>query len=151
VTEYATSLTDALDNQVAPALAAMGFERSGRRLAWTEGRLQIRAVVDSKANDPYRGGAFSLEFEVSDDGRFEEKLARRIDQVLDDGQRAAFSACATPSLDDWARRPQSISQRSILQFKRSISSRSRRLRSWRRGTGFGCASEPPKTLLTGAV
>lgn len=90
---YSRLVTDALDSQVAPALATMGFVRTGRRrLAWTEDRLQIRAVIDSKANDPYRGGAFSLEFEVSDDGRFEEKLAGRvrIDQLLDDAQRRAF-------------------------------------------------------------
>jgi hypothetical protein len=92
VTAYASLVSDAFDDHVAPALAAMGFVRTGRRLAWTEGRLQIRAVVDSKASDPYRGGAFTLEFEVSDDGRFEEKLAGRvrIDQVLDDAQRVAF-------------------------------------------------------------
>src|ERR1700754_3612729 len=70
----------------------MGFARSGRRLAWTHDRLQIRMVVDSKAIDPYRGGAFTLEFEVSEDARFEEKLAGRvrIDQLLDNAQRAAF-------------------------------------------------------------
>ena len=70
----------------------MGFARSGRRLAWTHDRLQIRMVVDSKAIDPYQGRAFTLEFEVSDDARFEEKLAGRvrIDQLLDDVQRAAF-------------------------------------------------------------
>ena len=66
--------------------------RSGRRPAWTQERLQIRAVVDSKAKDPYRGGAFTLEFEVSDNARFEEKLAGRvrIDQLLDAAQRSAF-------------------------------------------------------------
>jgi hypothetical protein len=71
---------------------AMGFVRNGRRLAWTQDRLQIRTVVDSKAKDSYRGGAFNLEFEVSDDGHFEEKLAGRvrIDQLLDDAQRVAF-------------------------------------------------------------
>src|ERR1700754_5087367 len=70
----------------------MGFARSGRRLAWTHDRLQIRMVVDSKAIDPYQGRAFTLEFEASDDARFEEKLAGRvrIDQLLDDAQRSAF-------------------------------------------------------------
>ena len=70
----------------------MGFVRSGRRPTWTRDRLQIRAVVDSKARDPYRGGAFTLEFEVSDDAQFEAKFAGRVglDQLLDDAQRAAF-------------------------------------------------------------
>lgn len=39
------------------------------------GRLQIRLMVDCRAKDPYRGDALTLEFEVSGDGRFEEKLA----------------------------------------------------------------------------
>jgi hypothetical protein len=83
---------DVLVAKLGPPLEAMGFVRNGRRPAWTQERLQIWAVVDSKAKDPYRGGAFTLEFEVSDDARFEEKLAGRvrIDQLLDDAQRSAF-------------------------------------------------------------
>lgn len=91
MTSYARLVDDALQRFVVPALSAIGFARSGRR-AWTQGHLQIRAVVDSKASDPYRGGAFTLEFEVSNDGRFEEKLDGRvrIHQLLDDSQREAF-------------------------------------------------------------
>lgn len=52
----------------------------------------MRAVVDSQAKDPYSGGAFNLEFEVSENGRFEEELAGRvrIQQLQDDAQRVAF-------------------------------------------------------------
>lgn len=48
--------------------------------------------MDSKVKDLYRGGAFTLEFEASNDARFEEKLAGRVrlDQLLDDAQRSAF-------------------------------------------------------------
>jgi hypothetical protein len=85
-------IRDVLIAHVGPPLDAMGFVRNRRRLAWTQDRLRVRTVVDSKAKDPYRGGAFNLEFEVSDNGRFEEKLAGRvrIDQLLDDAQRVAF-------------------------------------------------------------
>lgn len=85
-------IRDVLVVNLGPPLEAMGFVRSGRRPAWTRERLQIRTVVDSKAKDPYRGGAFTLEFEVSEDARFEEKLAGRvrIDQLLDHPQRSAF-------------------------------------------------------------
>lgn len=93
MTAYSKLAAEALDTQLAPALEAMGFVRArGRRQAWTDAPLQIRAVFDSKANDPYSGGAFTLEFEISNDGHFERKLAGRvrIDQLLDDAQRRAF-------------------------------------------------------------
>jgi hypothetical protein len=85
-------IRDVLVANLGPPLEFMGFVRSPRRPVWTHERLQIRTVVDSKAKDPYRGGAFTLEFEVSDDARFEEKLAGRVrlDQLLDDAQRSAF-------------------------------------------------------------
>jgi hypothetical protein len=85
-------ISDLLVANLGPPLEAMGFVRDLRRPVWTHERLQIRTVVDSKAKDPYRGGAFTLEFETSDDARFEEKLAGRvrIDQLLDDLQRPAF-------------------------------------------------------------
>lgn len=69
----------------------MGFA-GGPGGPWTEGNLQVRPVIDSKANDPYSGGAFTVEFEVSNDGRFEHKLAGRVrlDQLLDEHQRKAF-------------------------------------------------------------
>jgi hypothetical protein len=91
MTSYRTLLVGALDRHVAPALAQIGFARL-TPVAWGEGQLQVRAIVDSKAADPYRGGAFTLEFEVSDDGKFEEKLAGRVrlDQLLDETQRKAF-------------------------------------------------------------
>jgi hypothetical protein len=90
---YPKLVRDALAEHVAPVLEAMGFARPGRsRQVWTGGSLQVRAVVDSKARDPYRGGAFTLEFGVSDHGRFEEKLSGRVrlDQLLDDAQRERF-------------------------------------------------------------
>ncbi len=92
MTTHAALVENALDDHVTPALLAMGFVRARRRSAWTEGRLQIRSVLDSKATDPYGGGAFTLEFEVSEDGRFEEKLAGRVrlDQLLDEPQRTRF-------------------------------------------------------------
>src|SRR4051812_37059072 len=85
-------IRDVLVANLGPPLEAMGFVRTGRRPVWTQERLQIRTVVDPKAKDPYRGGAFTLEFEVSEDARFEEKLAGRvrIDQLLDDAHRSAF-------------------------------------------------------------
>jgi hypothetical protein len=54
--------------------------------------MEIRAVLDSKAKDRYRGGAFSIEFEVAQDGRFGEKLSGRIrvSGLLDAAQRSAF-------------------------------------------------------------
>lgn len=90
---YSKLAAEALETHLTPALAEMGLMRArGRRQAWTDVPLQIRAVFDSKATDPYRGGAFTLEFEVSSDGRFEKKLAGRvrIDQLLDDAQRRKF-------------------------------------------------------------
>jgi hypothetical protein len=85
-------IRDVLVANLGPPLEAMGFVRSTRGPVWTHERLQIRMVVDSKSGDPYRGGAFTLEFEVSDDARFEEKLAGRVrlDQLLDDAQRSVF-------------------------------------------------------------
>jgi hypothetical protein len=85
-------IRDVLVANLGPPLEGMGFVRNGRKPVWTQERLQIRTVVDSKAKDPYRGGAFTLEFEVCDDARFEEKLAGRVrvDQLLDDAQRSAF-------------------------------------------------------------
>jgi hypothetical protein len=109
MTAYARLVRDALEKHVVPALTAMGFVRAGRRQAWTEGRLQVRSVVDSKAKDPFRGGAFNLEFEVSDNDRFEEKLAGRvrIDQLLDDAQRVAAEHLAAihPSIHEQYLKP----------------------------------------------
>jgi hypothetical protein len=90
---YPKLVRDALAEHIAPVLEAMDFVRRGRsRQVWTRGRLQIRVIIDPKARDPYTGGAFTLEFEVSDDGRFEHKLAGRVRlvQLLDGSQRSAF-------------------------------------------------------------
>jgi hypothetical protein len=92
MTVYSKLLDQALDEGVTPELLALGFGRARRRLSWTSDELQIRPVLDSKATDPYSGGAFTLEFEIAHDRRFEWKLAGRvrIDQLLDSGQRGSF-------------------------------------------------------------
>lgn len=87
-------LADVFAQVVQPLLLASGFV-ARRSLTWRRGdRLEVRAVVDSKATDRYRGGAFTIEFETSDDGRFAHKLSgrTRIDQLIDDDQRRRFLA-----------------------------------------------------------
>lgn len=44
---------------------------------WRRQDLEVRLVLDSKAQDPYRGGAMTFEFEVSDNGVFGKKLSGR--------------------------------------------------------------------------
>ncbi len=92
MTSYAKLLDDALDEHVTPALASLGFVRARRQVRWTDEPLQVRPVPDSKANDPFAGSAFTLEFEVANDGHFEKKLAGRvrINQLLDSTQQATF-------------------------------------------------------------
>ena len=85
-------LNDVLGLKLTPALLALGFERETKDVKWRRGPLEVRVVTDSKATDPHRGGAFTLEFEKSSDGRFEAKLAgrTRVDQLLDADQRRRF-------------------------------------------------------------
>lgn len=80
------------DEVVGPALAREGFHRLARGRRWRKDSLEIRVVQDGKAQDPYRGAAFTLEFEVSPSGRFEVKLAgrARIGQLLDSAQAGQF-------------------------------------------------------------
>jgi hypothetical protein len=73
-----------LHEQLEPSLLALGFSRA-KKVRWRRQGLEVRAVVDSKAGDPFRGSAFTLEFERSDDGRFEVGLAgrARVGELLD--------------------------------------------------------------------
>ena len=93
MTERNHVLTSVLTDQLEPSLLALGFSR-GKSLRWRRNGLEVRTVVDSKATDPFRGGAFTLEFERSDDGQFEVKLAgrSRVDQLLDAAQAREFLA-----------------------------------------------------------
>ena len=86
---YSQILERVLDSGLSPVLEELGFG-SMRGLRWRRGSLEMRVVVDSKSGDPFRGAAFTLEFEQSPDGHFERKLAgrARIEQLLDAEQRA---------------------------------------------------------------
>jgi hypothetical protein len=89
MTNYRRILTATLLPRLTATLTELGFRRSGK-LGWRRDELEIRVIVDSKAVDPFRGGAFTLEFERSDNGTFGEGLAGRVrfDQLLDSEQRA---------------------------------------------------------------
>ena len=91
MTTWAKVLEAGLVQHLDPTLQELDFARR-RRLRWRRGDLEVRAIIDSKAKDPFRGGAFTLEFEKSEDGRFEVKLAGiiRVDQLLDDDQIQRF-------------------------------------------------------------
>jgi len=91
VTKGASALAAVLNERLAPSLVAMSFAVAGH-LRWRRDGLEVRVVIDSKARDPFRGGAFTLEFERSDDGEFEAKLAgrSRVDQMLDTAQKREF-------------------------------------------------------------
>lgn len=85
---YTQILASILAAELSPLFVRLGFT-SIRGLRWRRGALEVRAVVDAKSGDPFRGAAFTLEFEQSPDGRFERKLAgrARIEQLLDPEQR----------------------------------------------------------------
>lgn len=89
MTNHRGLLTATLVPRLGAALNELGFVKSGK-LEWRRADLEVRIIVDSKALDPFRGGAFTIEFERSDNGRFGEKLAgrARFDQLLDTAQRA---------------------------------------------------------------
>ena len=79
---------------IGPVLRDLEF-RQLARLRWRRGNVfEVRAVLDSKAKDPYRGGAFNLEFEASLDGKFGGKITgtARLEQLLDGGQQELFVA-----------------------------------------------------------
>jgi hypothetical protein len=62
------------------AMEAVGLlPFKGRAAAWrsADKRLIVWVVDDSKARDPYRGHAFTIEFEHSHDGSWMKKLAGR--------------------------------------------------------------------------
>jgi hypothetical protein len=89
MTNYRSVLTETLVPRLSATVTDLGFVKSGK-LAWRRGDLEVRVIVDTKAVDPFRGGAFTLEFERSDNGKFGEKLAGRVrlEQLLDRHQRA---------------------------------------------------------------
>jgi hypothetical protein len=105
LTSFRRFLDPAIDGSLAPLLENDGFRRRSRRSQeWTkDNRLQVRVLSDSKANDPYSGGAFTLEFEVSKDGRFGHKLAGRVlaEQLLDRRQRVRFVAKRNALAELW--------------------------------------------------
>lgn len=93
MTSYKDVLNDACRTGLDPAFHNLGFTiRRGPR--WRHEGLEVRVVFDPKSGDPYRGGAFTLEFERSDNALFETKLAGRVrvDQLLDASQRQRFLA-----------------------------------------------------------
>jgi hypothetical protein len=91
MTSHRELIAEVLPSALEPALVSLGFSKV-KPLHWRRGDLEVRTVVDSKAADPFRGGAFTLEFEKSDNGQFEMKLAgrARVDQLLDAAQRQRF-------------------------------------------------------------
>ena len=91
MTTYRNLLEEAVRIDFDPALRDRGFAKR-RGMRWRRDELEVRVVFDSKSGDPYRAGAFTLEFERSTDGRFEVKLAGRvrIEQLLDAAQRQQF-------------------------------------------------------------
>ncbi len=94
MTHLKTTLAEVLRRELAPLLLASGFT-ARRNLTWRKDEsLEVRVIIDSKGSDPYQGGAFTLEFETSDDGRFLHKLSgrTRVDQLLDPEQRRRFLA-----------------------------------------------------------
>lgn len=73
----AEMLSEVLAEDLTPVLTGLGLS-PGRGARWRKGsRLEVRAILDAKGNDPFRGGAFALEFENSADGAFERKLTGR--------------------------------------------------------------------------
>jgi len=92
MSEFARILAEVVPSLLGSVLEECGF-RKQRGLGWRRGStLEMRIVRDSKALDPYRGGAFLLEFEVSDTGRFMVGLAgrARLARLLDSGQKQRF-------------------------------------------------------------
>ncbi len=89
MTNYRSLLRATLATSLDSTLGELEFAKSGN-LDWRRAGLEVRIVVDSKAVDPFRGGAFTLEFERSDNGKFGEKLAgrARLEQLLDAVQRS---------------------------------------------------------------
>lgn len=109
LTSYAELLEKAVNSILAPVLADAGFRRRSRRShEWTRNdQIQVRVQRDSKASDPYSGGSFKLELEVSSDGRFEHKLAGRVlaEQLLDERQRARFLDKRNELAERWGTPP----------------------------------------------
>lgn len=66
--KYSDVARGALPDCIGPPLKEMGFDALAR-LRWRRGHaIELRVIIDSKAMDPYRGGAFTLEVEVSATG-----------------------------------------------------------------------------------
>jgi hypothetical protein len=91
VTTHKDILNAACGTDLNPVFRDLGFTAK-KGLRWRRRDLEVRAVFDSKSGDAFRGGAFTLEFERSADGRFEAKLAGRVrvEQLLDASQRQQF-------------------------------------------------------------
>jgi hypothetical protein len=91
VTKRNDIVSSVLSEQLEPSLLALGFSRV-KPLRWRRNGLEVRPVIDSKATDPFRGRAFTLEFERSDNEQFEVKLTgrSRVDQLLDASQARQF-------------------------------------------------------------
>ena len=109
--EAVASFPTLLGEVVPPGLdyphAALGLKRR-RKPAWRrDGSLEIRVLRDTKANDPYAGGAFTLELEKSPDGRFQVGLSGRVlfDLLLDDGDRALMLEMHNAVVDSLMRPP----------------------------------------------
>lgn len=76
-----------------PVMTSLGLlpKRGALWRAEPPNSLWVWPEVDSKARDPYRGGAFTLEFERSDDGRVEKLGGRcRLGQLLDSTELGRF-------------------------------------------------------------
>lgn len=95
---------------------------------WASEDRQLTAwvVVDSKARDPYAGGAFTLEFEHSPDGSWTKKLSGRarvgglVSQVEFESlvtlQREIVASLGVPPADHVAMLPESLRARYLSTF-----------------------------------
>jgi hypothetical protein len=111
------------------AMEAVGLlPFKGRVAAWrsADRRLVIWVLGDSKAQDPYRGSAFTIEFEHSHDGTWMKKLAGRatLGGLLSDGefeglvpmQRAIIRSLGRPPESHVEAVPQSLRARYLNAF-----------------------------------
>lgn len=92
--KYSDAVRRALPDCIGPVLKEMGFT-SLARLRWRRNQtIELRAIIDSKAMDAYRGGAFTLEVEVSAHRRFGDKLSgtARLEQLLTPDEQRSFLA-----------------------------------------------------------
>jgi hypothetical protein len=100
----------------------------GKVAAWrsADRRLVLWVLGDSKAQDPYRGGAFTIEFEHSHDGSWMKKLAGRatLGGLLSEGefdglvstQRAIVRSLCRPPASHVEAVPESLRARYLNAF-----------------------------------